>query len=105
MFDEPLPPGTDPEQFAKIVDAIEDRARKQGLYLHGSKVAPDQTGRHLLFMTFQTGKIAFSDRVLDPEKEQVTDEIRKMEADLVPDENAATRDELEDDLKDLEDED
>lgn len=69
----------------------EDKARTIGLYLEGHPqvvmvpTPPHGQPRVALQVTFQMGRVAFSDRVQFPEKEKVDDTARTMEVALKDD--------------------
>ena len=101
MFDQPTPDGVDPEQYHEAVDKIEEAMRKVGLYMNGVMVAKDPAGQDVMFMTFNVGDVAFSERIQSPEQDKFNDEIRGIESDFAQQEKKDLHSELKDDLEDL----
>lgn len=89
MFEEPEEAHVPEEELQQLTTALEENARKRGLYLAGIAVSvvqdPENTGEPtplIVQATFQVGTVAFSTRVQDPEQDAVEDEVRGFERDI-----------------------
>lgn len=76
--------GVPEERLSEIKEKIEADCQKDGVYLDQFVYGVDPTGMSdpQLLLTFRLGTVAFSDRVIVPEEDQVGDQVRVMEVDL-----------------------
>lgn len=81
-----LPDGVSEEQADALVKAVLDEIEKLGLYIrhaHMGVTEPDPFGNPTLVIygIFSLGKIAFTERVQNPEQDEFDDTFRQIESD------------------------
>lgn len=76
----------EPEVFEQMADAVSTTLRGVGLHATNIRFAQDpDSGQHYILGSFMIGDLATSDRVQNPEGEQVRDEFTAISQDLVDD--------------------
>lgn len=92
MFTPPNDPNEEYyEKLAPVIEKLQEEARKIGLYVSAAFLQPDpmtipgEKTEPRIIVTFAVGDVAFSDRVQNPEQDEVEDQFRGIEHGMVRD--------------------
>lgn len=73
---------------------MDDKLRRLGVYVDQVQIVPGPTGQPVIALLAQLGAVAFTDRVLDPEKDKIEDQFRAMKVTATQDEFLDTQSEI-----------
>lgn len=84
--------------YRQLAEQLEDKARKVGLYIRdfgiGTAHPGDPDAPPVAIASFLIGDVAMSDRVQDPEKENINKEVHRMGTQLAQEEFETLREKL-----------
>jgi len=89
-----MPKKDNHDEYMEKVAALEDVARQLGLYMEGSAVIMQDETEQLLAVRFSLGDIAFADRTLNPEADNMERKFGELKAETEKSEYEETKERM-----------
>lgn len=72
-------------ELAQRIEKLEDAARHIGLYLEQGGILQNEQGHEVIVASFTINKVAFSERVQNPERHSVDSEFKNLQTGMAKD--------------------